>query len=184
MHDEECAIGLNVSNNDGIVWRAYGDKRLFSPENPGNLELCRSALRGSAAEIYDAWHAGHNPTLFVALILAPRGVYDLFQSSAGPATSLCASPRRNSRTAALERRRSSGYQNHIGLLVRHHFCLVQDQREMELSTAQNGSLIFGADNSSAFLLSLVPIMPAQPRRYRSNCVCRSGSTRFCYRVSR
>lgn len=55
MHDEDCAIGLEVSNKRGDKWTAFGDKRLLDKVNETNLKYCREAIQASADEVCEAW---------------------------------------------------------------------------------------------------------------------------------
>ena len=55
MHDEDNAIGLQVSNPSGCTWHCYGDERLLSPVGKDNLDMCHAALCASVKEIYDAY---------------------------------------------------------------------------------------------------------------------------------
>ena len=62
MHDEDNAIGLEVSNPSGKeTWHMYGDKRLLDEEDKENLAFCGQAIQMSADEIYDAWKTGNVP---------------------------------------------------------------------------------------------------------------------------
>ena len=71
MHDEDNAISLNVENLQNQKFKAYGDKRLLSPDNATSLAACKSAVTASAAEIYEAWHTGEAPMDFKAWHFAP-----------------------------------------------------------------------------------------------------------------
>ena len=71
MHDEDNAIGLNVSTRKGKHFKAFGDKRLLSPANAENLAECKLALEASSAEIYNAWHSKTLPQEFSAWDYAP-----------------------------------------------------------------------------------------------------------------
>ncbi|KAJ5964876.1 uncharacterized protein N7479_004752 [Penicillium vulpinum] len=71
MHDEDCAIGLNVTNSNKTSFRVYGDKRLLDKANIVTRDLCIKALQYSADEIFDAWKNKVIPTSFQALELAP-----------------------------------------------------------------------------------------------------------------
>lgn len=55
MHDEDNAIGLDVSNPQGDSWHMYGDKRLLDKEDTQNRTLCQKAVQLSADEVYAAW---------------------------------------------------------------------------------------------------------------------------------
>ncbi|KAM3430799.1 hypothetical protein MY4824_007479 [Beauveria thailandica] len=102
MHDEDCALGLQVKNKTGgDSWTAYGDRRLLDKVNHDNLLRCQAAVSISAREIYNAWERGtvlpaqnysafeYVPTKESALasdqalaplfLLGPRGTYDDLQ---------------------------------------------------------------------------------------------------------
>ncbi|RHZ46473.1 uncharacterized protein CDV56_103736 [Aspergillus thermomutatus] len=73
MHDEDNAIGLQVSNPHGETWTAYGDKKLLTGDDAENQKRCHQALMASADEVYDAW-TSRKPTpigLFKAWNHAP-----------------------------------------------------------------------------------------------------------------
>jgi hypothetical protein len=55
MHDEDCALGLQVTNEDNSSWTAYGDRRLLDEVNHESLLRCLDAVQTSAAEVYRAW---------------------------------------------------------------------------------------------------------------------------------
>ena len=55
MHDEDNELGLEVSNEAGENWRAYGDRKLFDHENEKNMQQCLLALNISVDEVYKAW---------------------------------------------------------------------------------------------------------------------------------
>ncbi|PHH64672.1 hypothetical protein CDD81_4113 [Ophiocordyceps australis] len=72
MHDEDCAIGLNVTNKHGSKsWRAYGDKQLLQDANRDNLEQCSKAVQQSANEVWTAWSEKKMPAEFLAWDYAP-----------------------------------------------------------------------------------------------------------------
>ncbi|EGX95796.1 phosphatidylcholine-hydrolyzing phospholipase C [Cordyceps militaris CM01] len=73
MHDEDCAIGLTVSNKNGMSWTAYGDKRLLDADNKANLLNCQAAMQISAREVYDAWKGRKElaPSAFAVWNLVP-----------------------------------------------------------------------------------------------------------------
>lgn len=71
MHDEGCAIGLQVRNAvSDAGFTPFGDKRLFSKSNSTNLDNCLKAVKISASEVYEAWNTGTAPT-FKALNYTP-----------------------------------------------------------------------------------------------------------------
>ncbi|KXG48119.1 uncharacterized protein PGRI_019890 [Penicillium griseofulvum] len=55
MHDEDCALGLQVTNEDNHSWTVYGDRRLLDKVNNENLIKCLDAVQTSAQEVYQAW---------------------------------------------------------------------------------------------------------------------------------
>ncbi|OAR02772.1 hypothetical protein LLEC1_02917 [Akanthomyces lecanii] len=56
MHDEDCALGLSVTNKKGEHWVAYGDRRLLDRVNEDNLKRCLAAVHASSMEVYTAWN--------------------------------------------------------------------------------------------------------------------------------
>ncbi|OJD33041.1 phosphatidylcholine-hydrolyzing phospholipase c [Diplodia corticola] len=62
MHDEDCAIGLSVTNPAGESWQAFGDKRLLAKENKDNKERCLVAIQASADEVFQAYKDGKAPS--------------------------------------------------------------------------------------------------------------------------
>jgi hypothetical protein len=62
MHDEDSAIGLQVSNPAGESWQCYGDKRALDQESAENLKRCVAAVQASADEIYTAYSTGTAPS--------------------------------------------------------------------------------------------------------------------------
>ncbi|CAG8733837.1 15429_t:CDS:1, partial [Acaulospora colombiana] len=62
MHNEDSAIGLNVSNQDGKSWRMYGDKYIFDERDKENKDYCIDAVQASVNEIYDAYRTGEAPS--------------------------------------------------------------------------------------------------------------------------
>ena len=62
MHDEDCAIGLQVSNTAGESWKCYGDKRMLDTEDAENLRRCVAAVQVSANEIYAAYSTKQAPS--------------------------------------------------------------------------------------------------------------------------
>lgn len=61
MHDEDCAIGLDVQNIGGEKWTLYGDKRGLDTVNEESKRRCLAAIQASADEIYDAWKTQIKP---------------------------------------------------------------------------------------------------------------------------
>lgn len=62
MHDEDCAIGLSVTNPAGESWQAFGDKRLLDRENNDNKERCLAAIQASADEVFQAYQTREVPS--------------------------------------------------------------------------------------------------------------------------
>lgn len=71
MHDEDCAIGLSVTNPKGNTWTCYGDKRALDAVNEDNKNLCLAAVQASADEIYNAWKTKRPPDTYTAWNYAP-----------------------------------------------------------------------------------------------------------------
>ena len=61
MHEEDNAIGLNVTNADGMSWRCYGDGRFLDKEDLDNKKICMKALQISADEITEAFELRRLP---------------------------------------------------------------------------------------------------------------------------
>jgi hypothetical protein len=51
QHDEECKYGLNVTNNKGSEWRAYGDKKYLDDVNAQSRVICEACVQSSVDEI-------------------------------------------------------------------------------------------------------------------------------------
>jgi hypothetical protein len=60
MHDEDNAWGLNVVNQRGDSWVAYGDHCYSSPQNAKNREIQKEGLSASAEAVLQAWTQGDN----------------------------------------------------------------------------------------------------------------------------
>jgi hypothetical protein len=83
MHDEDSAIGLNVSNAH-TSWRAYGDKRLLDKEDGTNTLMTLSALKKSVEQVYNSWKTQTVPSAedlqaafeFVPTLKSARGPQD------------------------------------------------------------------------------------------------------------
>ncbi|KAL1598010.1 hypothetical protein SLS60_008498 [Paraconiothyrium brasiliense] len=77
MHDEDNIRGLTVVNQRGDRWVAYGDTKLFEPENAQNVQFMKEALQASADEVYQAYKTKQVPTDvngFAAWRIAPSGI--------------------------------------------------------------------------------------------------------------
>ncbi len=62
MHDEDSAIGLDVTDPSGTLkWTMYGDKRLSDTDNQFNKSQALMAVQTSADEIFTAWSTGTVP---------------------------------------------------------------------------------------------------------------------------
>jgi hypothetical protein len=81
MHDEDCAIGLDVHNAQDVIWTAYGDKRLLDKVDAANTQMCLSALRKSVDQVYNSWKSQSVPT--DAELKAPLDVAPLLDSARG-----------------------------------------------------------------------------------------------------
>lgn len=62
MHKEDNNIGLNVANENGDIWKAYGDAHLFESYNKKTRELAINALNIVINEVYKAFESGIAPT--------------------------------------------------------------------------------------------------------------------------
>ena len=73
MHDEDNAIGFNVSNPAGKSWSCHGDKRALDHLDGDNLKHCVEAVQASADEIYTAYSTKKAPSesSYAAWELAP-----------------------------------------------------------------------------------------------------------------
>lgn len=74
MHDEDSAIGLDVTNQRGDAWRCIGDDYLDDvPAGVETKRLCIEAIQISADEVYDAFTSKKviPKELFGALKLVP-----------------------------------------------------------------------------------------------------------------
>ena len=58
MHDEDCAIGLQVKNRAGDSWTCYGDKRALDEVAADNIHRTVAAVQASANEVYTAYKTG------------------------------------------------------------------------------------------------------------------------------
>jgi hypothetical protein len=75
MHNEDSRCGLNVSNQRGEVWRAYGDDRYFDTVNNENKIRVNQAVQVSVDEIFNTFLTGvllTDPTLYLALTCIPN----------------------------------------------------------------------------------------------------------------
>ncbi len=73
MHDEDNAIGFNVSNTAGDSWVCYGDKRALDEVDADNLKHCVSAVQASADEIFAAYKTKKvpSPSSYAAWTIVP-----------------------------------------------------------------------------------------------------------------
>ena len=60
MHDEDCAFGLNVKNENGEKWTAYGDKMLRRNGNSENLNRALAAVQRSVDQVNEAYRFPNN----------------------------------------------------------------------------------------------------------------------------
>lgn len=63
MHDEDSAIGLNVTNPAGDPWKAYGDKRILDTEDGENQARCKLAIQTSVNEVIEAYNSRRIPDI-------------------------------------------------------------------------------------------------------------------------
>jgi len=61
QHEEDGKEGLNVSNDRGDTWRAYGDGCFFTPPNKQNKEKVEEATQRSVDEIHEAYIEKKHP---------------------------------------------------------------------------------------------------------------------------
>lgn len=71
MHDEDNRIGLNVTNQRGISWHAYGDGHLNMPEASQHLALIQQVVQESVNAIYEAFESGKMPEHFDEMTILP-----------------------------------------------------------------------------------------------------------------
>jgi hypothetical protein len=74
LHDLDNTYGVEVTNRRGDAWTAYGDDKLFSPENAENLRRALVAVNLSKRDISDAIAQGTAyaiPATFAAEQLVP-----------------------------------------------------------------------------------------------------------------
>ena len=60
MHDEDCKYGLNVKNENGEKWTAYGDKMLIRNGNKENLDRALAAVQRSIDQVNNAFRFPSN----------------------------------------------------------------------------------------------------------------------------
>ncbi|KAF5568019.1 phosphatidylcholine-hydrolyzing phospholipase c [Fusarium phyllophilum] len=58
QHDEDCANGLWVTNQEGISWAAYGDKQLGQGRSGKNLQMAVSASQAGLDEVWETFQSG------------------------------------------------------------------------------------------------------------------------------
>lgn len=61
MHNEENKYGLQVHNEAGEQWRAYGDFSYFNPMNQANRQMLLKTLQQSADEVFHTYYYGVLP---------------------------------------------------------------------------------------------------------------------------
>lgn len=59
MHDEDCANGLWVTNDQGESWPAYGDKQLYTYKNFVNRDHVIDTMQAGADEIFQVYRTKH-----------------------------------------------------------------------------------------------------------------------------
>jgi hypothetical protein len=52
MHDDDCATGVLVRNENGDEWIEYGDKQFFEAKNAVNRARASVISRGFSFDIY------------------------------------------------------------------------------------------------------------------------------------
>jgi hypothetical protein len=78
QHEKDGNDGLNVSNQRGDSWRAYGDGCFFLPKNKENKKQAIEATQTSINEIYDAYS---NPDAYSDLDGYKSKVFELIPSA-------------------------------------------------------------------------------------------------------
>lgn len=78
MHSEENNMGLYVKNEQGDLWKAYGDAHLFEDYNHQTKDIATAALQTVINEVYHAFQSGQVPknTNSAAYTLFPMQVVD------------------------------------------------------------------------------------------------------------
>ena len=79
QHDEECKYGLNVTNQNGKKWRAYGDKKYLDDVNAVSRDICVACVQTSVDEVQDVVETGvmpSNTTMYAASRCVPVPVPD------------------------------------------------------------------------------------------------------------
>lgn len=72
QHEKDGNEGLNVMNENGDQWRAYGDGCFFTPKCKDNREKVIAATQQSVDEIYQAYLHPQEPTEEFVYQLLPR----------------------------------------------------------------------------------------------------------------
>lgn len=71
MHNEDNRLGLNVVNEEGMSWVAYGDDYVFKKEAELQRFIILQTLQRSADSIYETFESGTIPINFSELRLVP-----------------------------------------------------------------------------------------------------------------
>lgn len=71
MHDEDSKYGLEVSNAQGLSWRAYGDNYLGHPDATQHVDILMHIMQRSADAIYTAFQDGVVPDSYEELSWLP-----------------------------------------------------------------------------------------------------------------
>lgn len=72
MHNEESEFGLNVTNQRGDAWKAYGDRYYFDKRNQRNREILQEAMQLSVDAIFTTYQSGQLPAQDKVLELTPN----------------------------------------------------------------------------------------------------------------
>lgn len=72
MHDEDSRLGLQVVNQHGISWKAYGDGRLTKPDASTHYEILHRILQTSADAVYQTFIIGQLPDAYEELTWLPN----------------------------------------------------------------------------------------------------------------
>lgn len=71
MHDEDNRLGINVVNEEGSSWTAYGDNYLFENQTLMHRTILLQAMQRSANAVYHTFVSGNLPEQFTELKLVP-----------------------------------------------------------------------------------------------------------------
>lgn len=71
MHDEDSKYGLEVSNAQGLSWKAYGDDYLSHPDAARHVEILTHIMQLSADAVYTTFRDGKLPASYDELNWLP-----------------------------------------------------------------------------------------------------------------